>query len=106
MSPSIAIFEEASHAPASRPLLVLTVSVDKSGTVTLRWTDTASNETGVSIERAPKSKHPTCSVVGTVGANAPSWQQSTPSGQSQFRVQAYNANGSSDYSNVVTIRVR
>ena len=64
------------------------------------------NETAFSIERAAKAKTLVFSVVGLVGANVTTWQQTVAAGQWVFRVRASNAVGNSPYSNTATVRVR
>ena len=74
--------------------------------VTLRWTDTSTNETAFSIERAPKARTLVFAAVGSVGANVTTWQQTVAAGQWVFRVRASNAIGNSPYSNTATVRAR
>ncbi len=74
--------------------------------VTLNWTDNSSNETGFYVERAAKAKNLQFSRVATVGVNVKTYSQTETSGQWVYRVQAYNAVGTSSYSNSVTVRVR
>jgi PKD repeat protein len=74
--------------------------------VTLNWTDNSSNETGFYVERSAKSKNLQFSRVATVGANVKTYSQTETSGQWVYRVQAYNAMGTSSYSNSATVRVR
>jgi PKD repeat protein len=75
--------------------------------VTLRWTDHASNESGFYVERAAKGKNLQFSRIATLGANIVTWTAaSQASGQWVYRVQAYNATGTSGFSNSVTVRVR
>jgi C1A family cysteine protease/PKD repeat protein len=87
------------------------LSASASGkTVTLRWTDNASNETGYYIERGIKSgKAGTVYTrVATVGTNVNTCSQTVASGTYYYRVQAFNTSTGkvSAYSNVVSIRVR
>ena len=84
----------------------LSASVGVGRVVTLRWTDTSTNETAFTIERAPKAKTLVFAVVGSVGANVTTWQQTVAAGQWVFRVRASNAIGNSPYSNTATVRVR
>ena len=74
--------------------------------VTLNWTDNSSNETGFYVERAAKTKNLQFSRVATVGVNVKAYSQTETSGQWVYRVQVYNAVGTSSYSNSVTVRVR
>jgi hypothetical protein len=84
----------------------LTASVGSNRLVTLSWTDNSSNETGFYVERAAKAKTLQFSRIATVGANVKMYSGTETSGQWVYRVQAYNAVGTSNYSNSVTIRVR
>jgi len=73
-------------------------------TATFTWTDKSNNETGFSIERALQSANPSYSVVGAVGANVKTYQNTAPAnGTYLYRVRAYNAQTTSAYSNVVTV---
>ena len=83
----------------------LTASVSRAGSVTLKWTDNSSNETGFYVERAPSGS--TSYVrVGTVGASVTTFTQSPGSGRYVYRVQAFNATRVSAYSNTVSVRVK
>jgi PKD repeat protein len=84
----------------------LTGSVGGGRVVTLRWTDNASNESGVHVERAAKGKNLQYTRIASVGENATTWSAAQTSGHWVYRVQAHNAVGVSAYSNNVTIRVR
>jgi len=89
--------------PASPSNLTGSVS---GANVALRWTDNASNESGFSVERAAKGKTLQFSRIATTGANVGTLAVAQPSGQWVYRVQAFNASGTSSYSNSVTLRVR
>jgi len=69
-------------------------------TAELRWVDNANNETGFRIERK-KGIDSTYTQIGTVGANATSYQDTglTPDTLYIYRVTAYNSVGDSDHSN-------
>jgi C1A family cysteine protease/PKD repeat protein len=87
------------------------LSASASGkTVTLRWTDNASNETGYFVERGVKSgKSGTVyALAGTLGANVKNFSEIVPSGTYYYHVRAFNGTTGklSPYSNVVSIRVR
>ncbi|MGH9661721.1 MAG: PKD domain-containing protein, partial [Bryobacteraceae bacterium] len=75
------------------------------GSATLRWTDNANNETGFQIERAPAGTS-NFSQVGVVGANVTTFTQTAPKGTYLYRVRAYNAGGTSAYSNTAQVKVR
>jgi len=84
----------------------LTASVS-SGRVTLRWTDSSTNETGFHVERTP-FKQNAWTRVGTVGANLTTFSETASRGTYDYRVQAFNATTgrTSGYSNVARVRVR
>lgn len=93
-------------APAA-PASPSSASASVSGrTVTLRWADVSSNETGFYVEQAAKTKKPSFTRVGQVGANVTTFEHTTTAGQWIYRVQALNAVGVSGYSNQVSVRVR
>ena len=87
----------------------LTASVSGK-TVTLRWTDNATNETGFYVERAVPAKRNgavTWSRVATLGPNVVTWAQTVTSGTWLYRVQAYGSGGVvSAYSSQVSVKVR
>jgi PKD repeat protein len=91
----------APSAPTS-----LSASAGSNRVVTLRWTDTASNETGFYVERAAKAKTPQFSRIATFGANVTTALRTESAGQWVYRVQAYNSAGVSVYSNSATLRVK
>jgi titin len=96
-----------SSAPATPPPPSnLTVSVGSGRLVTLRWTDNASNETGLHVERAAKGKNSQFARIATVGANVTTYTRTEAAGSWVYRVQSYNGVGTSGYSNTATIRVR
>ena len=101
---TVAISVTPAPAPPATPTN-LTASASNR-TVTLRWTDASSNEGGFYVERAAKAKNPTFARVGQVGANATTFVQTVTADTWLYRVQAFNANGASGYSNQATIRVR
>jgi PKD repeat protein len=84
----------------------LAASVGSNRLLTLNWTDNSSNESGFYVERALKAKTLQFSRIATVGTNVKTYSQTETSGQWVYRVQAYNAAGTSGYSNSLTIRVR
>jgi PKD repeat protein len=75
------------------------------GTATLTWTDNSSNENGFYIERAP-SGTANFARIGTVSANTKTFTDRVARGNYVYRVQAFNANTVSGYSNAVTVRVK
>jgi len=72
-----------------------------SSTIGLTWTDASNDETGFKIERSSTDSPTGFQQIGTVGANATSYNDSglTPSTPYWYRVRAYNAVGDSAYSN-------
>jgi len=72
--------------------------------VNLTWSDNSTNESGFEIERALGAG--AFAPIGVVGANVVTFKDTTlaPLTEYRFRVRAYNAAGTSDYSNVLTYR--
>lgn len=70
----------------------------------LSWTDTANDETGFEIERAPYGG--TFAQVGTVGANVTTWRDTTAAAGVRYcwRVRAVNESGASSYTGAVCLR--
>ncbi len=75
------------------------------GFAVLTWIDSSSNEAGFYVERTPNGAN-TWARIGTVAANVATYRNTVVAGRYQYRVQAFNAAGTSAYSNTVTIRVR
>lgn len=90
-------------APPAAPTNLVVTSVSRS-TVSLAWTDNSGDEAGFYVER--KSGMGTWTRVATLGANVTTYTDTGLMRRTsyQYRVQAYNASGSSAYSNVVTAR--
>lgn len=76
-----------------------------SNSVTINWTDADDQETGFVIERKGTGSQAVWSTVGTVGANVTSFTNSGlgPSTGYYFRVAAFNADGSSGFTNNVFV---
>ena len=74
-----------------------------SGQVVLNWVDSSSNETGFHVER--KTVGGTYTVITTTAANVKTYTDNTTSANTTYtyRVNAFNANGNSSYTNEVTI---
>jgi hypothetical protein len=83
----------------------LTASTRPGDPVSLSWQDNAPNETGFSLERSADGVSFT--PVQSLGANSTSTSDSpTPRDRYYYRVRAYNAYGSSPYSNVADVRTK
>ena len=74
------------------------------GSVTLKWTDNSTYQTGFYIERAP-SGTTNFLRVGSVVGNVKTFTNTLTKGTYLFRVQAYNGSSVSAYSNTVSVRV-
>src|SRR5204863_6064474 len=71
--------------------------------VTLSWTDNASNESGFNVERTMDAGA-TWAKVTTLSANVTTFTESVPLGSLwSYRVNAYNAQYTSAYTNSVTV---
>lgn len=75
----------------------------QTATLTVKWTDTNSNEDGTIIERRLGQSGP-FEVVGKVGANETAFVEAFPNdpGNTQYcyRAAAFNSGGNSPYSNI------
>jgi hypothetical protein len=80
----------------------LTLTVDSSSSITVRWSDNSGNETGFKIERSTSNIN--FSEIGTVGSNITVFQNTglTSATQYFYRVRATNAAGNSAYSSTVS----
>ena len=101
---TVGVSVSAAPAPPAAPTNLSASAASR--TVTLRWTDTSSNESGFYVERGIKGKNPAFTRVGQVGAGVTTFVQTVTANTWIYRVQAFNANGVSPFSNQVTIRVR
>ncbi len=83
--------------PPSAPTALAATPIS-SAAIALSWTDTANNEDGFKIERAPDGV--TFSQMGTVGANVTTFTDTglTAATPYTYRVRAYNTGGDSPYS--------
>ncbi len=86
--------------PPAAPSALDAVSVSTSR-IDLSWADNSSNETGFYVQRSPNGIDG-WSLVNTVGANTEAWSNTglPLSTLYYYRVQAYNDDGPSPYSNV------
>lgn len=77
--------------------------------VNLSWTDNATNEDGFYIERCSGSTSCTnFTRIATVGPNVTGYSNTGLTARTvyRYRVQAYNANGASAFSNIASVRTR
>ncbi|PIT92054.1 MAG: hypothetical protein COU08_04340 [Candidatus Harrisonbacteria bacterium CG10_big_fil_rev_8_21_14_0_10_42_17] len=83
--------------PPTAPTNLVATAVSSSQ-INLTWTDTASNETGFTIQRKTTVSFAT---IDTVGANVTSYNNTGLSDNTTYtyRVRAYNGNGNSSWSN-------
>ena len=97
-----AVTQAAPALPAAPSNLAATV-VSKSQ-INLTWTDNATNETGFYIERCKGSTCINFARIATVDANVTAYANTGLSKGTtyRYRVQAYNASGTSGYSNIAT----
>lgn len=103
--PVTATTQAASVQPPSAPT-GLTMSARTTGAFTMAWSDSASNEDGFYIERSSDGRSFT--QIAQVAKNVTTYIDGTP-GTAKFiyyRVRAFNAAGTSGYSNTLKIRNR
>jgi titin len=88
--------------PAAPTNLTATSSTTETGTINLRWTDNATNESGYKVERSTDGRN-FYPLSGT-GVNGTSSRNTglTAGRLYYYRVYAWNAVGTSDYSNVAS----
>jgi hypothetical protein len=81
----------------------LQVSGTTDSQVSLAWTDNSTNETGFKIERSPNGSN-SWSQIATVAANTTTYTDSGLAASTTYfyRVRAYNGDGDSPYTNVVS----
>ncbi|HYE62351.1 MAG TPA: S8 family serine peptidase [Phycisphaerales bacterium] len=94
---------------ATIPLAPTSVTASASGgTVTVRWADASSNESGFEVQREQKqgSRWLGTTMVGSVGANVTSASQSVSRGQYRYRVRSFNEVGSSAWSAWANVNVK
>jgi hypothetical protein len=80
----------------------LTARAVSQSQIDLTWTDNATNETGFSIERCKGATCTNFSQIATVSTNITSYLNTglTANTSYRYRVRAYNATGTSAYSNI------
>ncbi len=86
--------------PAAPTNLTLTPVGGTSMSITLNWTDNATDETGYKVERSTNGT--TFTEIASLGANVTTYSDVTVAADVvyYYRVYAYNANGNSGFSNV------
>jgi len=90
--------------PAAPSGLVVTVA---GTTVTVRWTDNSSNETGFTVRRQKRVGNTWTSetVVATTGANVTQITDAPGLGRWRYSVQAFNGTGTSVWTGWVQVNV-
>jgi hypothetical protein len=98
---SIAGSGGGSAAPAAPS--ALTASASSSSSVTVRWTDNSSDESGFRLERSPNGVD--FAEVASLAAGATGYTDNGLSAKTAYfyRVRAYNSAGNSGYSNVGSV---
>ncbi|MCX5696703.1 MAG: fibronectin type III domain-containing protein, partial [Candidatus Omnitrophica bacterium] len=81
----------------------LTAATLSTTEIRLYWQDNSDNETGFKIERSSSEFGP-FSQIGTIDANSTTCRNYglTPGTTYYYRLRAYNADGNSDYTNIVS----
>ena len=99
-----AVTLDAPATPAAPTNLVAT-AISRSQ-INLSWTDNATNESGFQIERCKGATCTNFTQIATVGPNVTTFQNTglTANTSYRYRVRAYNAYGTSAYSNIVTAK--
>jgi autotransporter-associated beta strand protein len=95
--------ELSSPSPAPCRPTFFTATVESGWSVTLRWTDSSSDETGFELERAPTNGP--FSTVQTLLSNTVSFIDTTtaPDSAYDYRLRAFNANGTSSWATVLSV---
>src|SRR5256885_2160695 len=90
-------------APPTAPTTLAATAVSPSQ-INLSWTDNATTEDGFRIERCAGAGCSAFVEIATVGANVVTYQNTglTASTSYSYRVRAYNAGGTSSYTNTAT----
>jgi carboxypeptidase T len=99
-----AVTSQAAAVPAAPSNLVSTVA--SKSQINLSWTDNATNEDGVRIERCKGATCTNFTQIATVGPNVTIYVNTglTANTSYRYRVYAYNSSGVSSYSNIVTAK--
>ena len=95
----------AAAAVPNAPSKLTAAAVSKSQ-INLAWADNAGNETGFIIERAKGSTGTDFTRIATVGANVTRYSNTGLAANTayRYRVYAYNAGGTSGYSNIASAK--
>lgn len=99
-SAASAVTQAAPTVPSVPSNLVATAV--SSSQIKLTWTDTAANETGFQIERCKGTTCTSFAQIATVGVSVTTYSNTGLSKSTlyRYRVRAYNASGTSAYSNI------
>jgi hypothetical protein len=91
------------EAPIPSAPTNLSAIATSASTISLSWTDTSTTETGFTVQRAPLGSS-SWSTVGTANQNVTVWSDTGLSANTgySYRVCAFNATGSSGWSNVAS----
>jgi fibronectin type 3 domain-containing protein len=102
-SPTATVLTSGGTPPAAPVSLEPVVATRTS--IQIRWTDRATNEQGFYVERSGSPTGP-WTRVATLAANTVQYTNAglLPNTAYSYRVQAFNAGGTSAYSNVITFR--
>ena len=95
----------AAAAVPNAPSKLTATAVSRSQ-INLAWADNAGNETGFIIERAKGSTGTDFTRIATVGANVTRYSNTGLAANTayRYRVSAYNASGTSGYSNIASAK--
>jgi hypothetical protein len=96
---------QAAPALLAAPTNLIATVIFKSQ-INLSWTDNATNEDGFLIERCTGAGCTNFAQIATVAVNITSYSNTglTANTTYRYRVRAYNASGTSDYSNIATAK--
>jgi probable HAF family extracellular repeat protein len=102
LTPGAAVTPTPPAAPAG-----LAAQALSGARIRLTWTDASANEQGFRVERASGTAG-SFAGIGSVGANVTTFTDTTAKASKlyRYRVQAFNAAGSSGWSNTVSVRAR
>ncbi|HYO78260.1 MAG TPA: fibronectin type III domain-containing protein, partial [Thermoanaerobaculia bacterium] len=100
------VAEATTKAAMPAPAAPTNLSATISGTnVVLRWVDASTNEEGFRIERCTGAACTNFTLIAQVGANSSGYSNPGVAASTtyRYRVNAFNAGGSSPYSNIVDV---